>query len=69
MTSSAPRACISSRPTTEMDCGTSRIGVSVLVAVAVRLAEYPGTALKAGSPVTVTAGSVATPAAGASRST
>lgn len=52
-----------------MDCGTSRIGVSVLVAVAVRLAAYPGTALKAVSPVTVTAGSVATPAAGASRST
>ncbi|MNT32006.1 hypothetical protein D3C71_1972280 [compost metagenome] len=38
MMSSAPRASISSRPTTEIDCGVSRIGVSVLVAVALRVA-------------------------------
>src|SRR5690606_7737919 len=52
--------------TTEIDCGVSRMEVSVLVAVALRCAMYPTTGPVADSdcPVTVTVGSSLTGARG-----
>ncbi|MNV76704.1 hypothetical protein D3C71_1700740 [compost metagenome] len=47
-------ALMRSAVTTEIDCGVSRIAVSVLVPVALRLATYPATGLQAVSVLAVT---------------